>query len=60
MGELRLFLVGSMVLFFIVQALGQTHLSQDSPEINSENLLVLLAPLAFIYGAALFYTLWTS
>jgi 4-amino-4-deoxy-L-arabinose transferase-like glycosyltransferase len=56
-GRLRLFLLGSIVLMFIVQALGQTHLAQDSPEINSENLLVLLAPLTFIYGAALFYTL---
>jgi hypothetical protein len=56
-GRLRLFLLGSMALLFVVQALGRTHLSEDCPEINSENLLVLLAPLAFIYGAALFYTL---
>jgi hypothetical protein len=56
-GRLRLFLLGSIILMFIVQALGQTHLSRDFPEINSENLLVLLAPLTFIYGAALFYTL---
>ena len=41
----------------MVQALGQTHVSSDSPRINSENLLVLLAPLVFIYGAALFHTL---
>jgi hypothetical protein len=56
-GRLRLFLVGSIGMLFIVQALAQTHLSTDSPEINSDNLLVLVAPLAFIYGAALFYTL---
>jgi hypothetical protein len=49
--------LGSIVLLFVVQALGQTHLSQDSPEINSENLLVILAPLTFIYGSALFFTL---
>jgi len=55
-GRLRLFLLGSIILLFIVQALGQTHLSQDSPEINSENLLILLAPLTFVYGAALFFT----
>jgi hypothetical protein len=56
-GRIRLFLLGSILLMFIVQALGQTHLSHDSPEINSENLLILLAPLTFVYGAALFYTL---
>ena len=38
-------------------ALGQTQLSVESPEVNSENLLVLLAPLAFIYGVGLFLTL---
>ena len=46
-----------MILLFVVQALGHTHVSDDLPEINSENLLVLLSPLVFIYGAALFLTL---
>jgi hypothetical protein len=55
--RIRWFLAGSIVLLFIVQALGKTHLSQDSPEINSENILAILAPLTFLYGAALFYTL---
>ncbi len=55
--RIRWFLVGSIVLLFVVQAIGKTHLSQDSPEINSENILAILAPLTFIYGAALFYTL---
>ncbi len=55
--RLRWFLVGSLILLLVVQALGQTHVSSDSPRINSENLLVLLAPLVFIYGAALFHTL---
>jgi hypothetical protein len=41
----------------VVQALGLTQLSVESPEVNSENLLVLLAPLAFIYGGGLFFTL---
>jgi hypothetical protein len=57
LGRVRAFLVFSLVLLFVVQALGQTHLSAESPEINSENLLVLLAPLAFVYGVALFYIL---
>jgi hypothetical protein len=56
-GRLRLFLVFSFLLLFAVQALGQTHLSADSPEINSENLLALLAPLVFVYGVALFFIL---
>jgi hypothetical protein len=55
--RLRWFLAGSLVLLFVVQALGQTHVSSDAPEINSENLLVLLSPLVFMYGAALFHTL---
>ncbi len=55
--RIRWFLVGSVALLFIVQALGETHLTHDSPEINSENILAILAPLTFIYGAALFYTL---
>jgi hypothetical protein len=44
------------VLFFI-QALGKTQLSEDSPVLNSENLLILLVPVIFIFGAGLFYTL---
>jgi hypothetical protein len=41
----------------VVQALGQTHLSIESPEINSENLLVLLAPLVLIFGTGFFFTI---
>jgi hypothetical protein len=44
---MRIFLLCSMALLFVVQAAGQTHLTSDSPEINSENLLALLAPLGF-------------
>lgn len=55
--RLRWFLVGSLFLLFVVQAFGLTHISADSPQINSENLLVLMAPLIFIYGAALFHIL---
>jgi hypothetical protein len=57
LARLRRFLVGSLILLLVVQALGQTHVSSDAPRINSENLLVLLAPLVFLYGAALFHTL---
>jgi 4-amino-4-deoxy-L-arabinose transferase-like glycosyltransferase len=56
LSRLRWFLLGAMGLFAIVQSLGRTHLSEISPEINSENFLILLAPLVFMYGIALFYS----
>jgi 4-amino-4-deoxy-L-arabinose transferase-like glycosyltransferase len=53
----RFFLIWSLVLMAAVQALGRTHLADDSPEINSENLLVLLAPLVMVFGTGVFFTL---
>ena len=53
----RLFLLVSLVLMAVVQGACQTHLSSDSPEINSENLLVVLSPLVFVFGAGVFFTL---
>ena len=55
--RLRYFLLFCLGTFIVVQALGQTQLSVESPEVNSENLLVLLAPLVFIYGVSFFLTL---
>jgi hypothetical protein len=55
--RLRYFLLGCLVVLAITQALGRTQLSEDSPEINSENLLVLLAPLVLVYGVSLFFLL---
>jgi hypothetical protein len=55
--RLRYFLVGCLVVFVIAQALGKTQLSEDCPEINSENLLVLAAPLVLVYGVSLFHFL---
>lgn len=55
--RLRSFLIWSLALLAVVQALGQTHLSSDSPEINSENLLVLLAPMVMVFGTSVFFTL---
>ena len=55
--RLRYFLLLCLGTFVVVQALGQTELSAKSPDVNSENLLVLLAPLAFIYSVSLFFTL---
>ncbi len=58
LGRVRLFLLFSVAVLFVVQAVGKTHLSTDSPEINTENLLVLPAPLVFVYGVSLFFILF--
>lgn len=55
--RMRYFLLMCLVMFIVVQALGQTSLSDMSPEINSENLLVLAAPLVIIFGTAFFFIL---
>ena len=55
--RMRYFAMMCLGVFVVVQALGQTHLSMFSPELNSENLLVLLTPLAIIFGVAFFLTL---
>lgn len=51
LARLRYFLLGSVAVLLIVQALGRTHLTTDSPIINTENYLVVLAPIIFIFGA---------
>jgi hypothetical protein len=53
--RLRWFLVGSLPVLILVQALGRTHLTDDSPDINMENLLVLLAPFVIIFGVQFFW-----
>ena len=55
--RLRYFLLGCVLVLTLTQALGRTQLSEESPDINSENLLVLLAPLVLVYGVSLFYLL---
>jgi 4-amino-4-deoxy-L-arabinose transferase-like glycosyltransferase len=55
--RLRYFLVGSLALLVVVQALGRTEFSEDFAVISSENLLVLLVPLIFVYGTSLFLLL---
>ena len=57
LNRLRWFLLLCLGTLAVIQAGGRTQLSDDSPEVNSENLLVLLAPLILIYGVALFQTL---
>jgi len=55
--RLRWFLLVSFALLMLVQNLGRTHISELSPEMNSESLLIWLVPLVFMFGIALFYTL---
>jgi len=55
--RLRWLTVGSLALLCVVQALGRTWLSSATPEVSSENLLVLLTPLVVIYGVGFFYIL---
>jgi len=55
--RLRYFLLGCFLVLTLTQALGRTQLSEESAEINSENLLVLLVPLVLVYGVSLFYLL---
>jgi len=54
---MRYFLLMCLGVFIVVQSLGQTYLFTETPDVNSENLLVLLAPLVFIYGVSLLFTL---
>jgi len=55
--RLRGFVVLCLPVLVVVQALGRTYLSDETPEINTENLLVLAAPLVVMYGVAFFLTL---
>jgi len=57
LGRLRNFLLLSLLVLAIAQAMGRTQLSVDSPTVNSENLLVVVAPLVLVYGVSFFYSL---
>jgi 4-amino-4-deoxy-L-arabinose transferase-like glycosyltransferase len=55
LSRLRIFVLAALLTLAVTQALGRTKLSDDSPDINSENLLVILTPLVIIYGVSLFF-----
>ena len=55
--RIRYFLLLCLPVLLAVQALGHTQLSEDSKQINSENLLVLASPLVLMYGVSFFYLL---
>jgi Dolichyl-phosphate-mannose-protein mannosyltransferase len=55
--RIRYFLLMSLPVLLAAQALGHTQLSEESKQINSENLLVLASPLVLLYGVSFFYLL---
>jgi len=55
--RLRYFLLMAFATLALAQALSTTQLSTASPQINSENLLVILVPAIVIFGVALFLML---
>ena len=55
--KMRGFVLGCLVTLMLVQSLGKTALSTESPDVNSENLLVVLAPVVFLFGVSLFFML---
>jgi hypothetical protein len=57
LSRLRYFILLCLPVLIVAEALGRTQLSETSPVINSENLLVLLAPPVIIFGVSLFFIL---
>ncbi len=57
LNRVRHFALLTLIALTVVQAMGRTHLSDHSPEINTENLLVFAIPLAYLFGAGLFFLL---
>jgi len=55
--RIRYFTFAGILVLAIAQSLARTKLSEESADVNSENLLVLLTPLIVVYGVAFFYTL---
>jgi 4-amino-4-deoxy-L-arabinose transferase-like glycosyltransferase len=55
--KLRIWLIMSLVVLVFTQALGRTYISKLSPEVNGENLLVILSPLLLVFGSAMFLVL---
>ena len=55
--RIRYFTMICLGVFVVAQSLGRTQLAIISPDINSENLLVLLTPLVVIFAVAFFLTL---
>lgn len=57
LSRLRFLVLLMLGTLLIAQALGRTHLSEEMVTVNSENLLILLAPLLVMFGAGFLSTL---
>jgi 4-amino-4-deoxy-L-arabinose transferase-like glycosyltransferase len=57
LSRMRYFLLGALISLMCAQALGRTWLADESPVINTENLIVLVLPLVVVYGTGLFQIL---
>jgi hypothetical protein len=57
LGRTRLFLVLTMLALCLAQALARTSASVESPDINAENLLVVVGPAILMFGISLFVLL---
>jgi hypothetical protein len=55
--RLRYFVMLCLAVLIGVQALGRTQLTEDSPVLTTENLLVLLVPLIFVNAVSFFFVL---
>lgn len=58
LGRMRWFLLLCLAQVFLVQALARTAAPAEESLVGSDNLLVVLSPLVFIYGVSLFLTLF--
>lgn len=50
----RWWVAGSLCLLLLAQTLGRSHWGTMVPDVNTDNLLVALAPLVFMLGAGMF------
>jgi 4-amino-4-deoxy-L-arabinose transferase-like glycosyltransferase len=55
--RVRFFILSCLLVLIPVEAFGRTHLATEVPDVHSENLLVILAPLIFVYGVSFYFVL---
>ncbi len=57
LGRVRWFVMQCLLVWTLAQALGRTGLAADTPDVSPDNLLAVLAPVVFVFGASLFFIL---
>lgn len=60
LSRLRWFVVAALLVLIPVQSFARNHLAPDLPDVNADNLLVVLSPLILIFGVGLFFVLLES